>query len=130
MNFKRERNMHMEERHFRIGQLAKELNVERFVIRFWEKEFQLSSHRSSGGQRFYIQKDLDTFKLIKQLLYEKGFTIAGAKKVLTTKSKDPYLASHKTTLDPEAQRAAPLPPATLDKLKSLCMQLSKLKDLL
>ena len=87
--------MHMEERHFRIGQLAKELNVERFVIRFWEKEFQLSSHRSSGGQRFYIQKDLDTFKLIKQLLYEKGFTIAGAKKVLTTKQKDPYLASQK-----------------------------------
>ncbi len=122
--------MHMEERHFRIGQLAKELDVERFVIRFWEKEFQLTSHRSSGGQRFYIQKDLDTFKLIKQLLYEKGFTIAGAKKVLTTKTKDPYLASHKTTFEPEVPKEIQLPMTTLEKLEDLREQLLALKELL
>lgn len=122
--------MHMEERHFRIGQLAKELNVERFVIRFWEKEFGLCSHRSSGGQRFYIQKDLDTFKLIKQLLYEKGFTIAGAKKVLTTKTRDPYLASHKTTLEPEIPKEIQLPMTTVEKLENLRDQLLAIKKLL
>ena len=122
--------MHMEERHFRIGQLAKELNVERFVIRFWEKEFQLSSHRSSGGQRFYIQKDLDTFKLIKQLLYERGFTIAGAKKFLFTKTKDPYLASQKTTLEPEPEKVITVPHTTLEKLEAVQKQLLLLRELL
>lgn len=67
---------------FRIGKLAQELGVKRFVIRFWEKEFGINSQRSSGGQRYYLQEDFDQFKLIKQLLYEKGFTIAGAKKIL------------------------------------------------
>lgn len=122
--------MHMEERHFRIGQLAKELAVERFVIRFWEKEFQLTSQRSSGGQRFYIQKDLDTFKLIKQLLYEKGLTIAGAKKFLTTKGKDPYLASQKTTFEHESREPIALPTSTIERLEQLRDQLVQLKALL
>lgn len=67
---------------FRIGTLAQQLDVKRFVIRFWEKEFDIPSHRSSGGQRFYKAQDIEQFKLIKKLLYEKGFTISGAKKVL------------------------------------------------
>lgn len=67
---------------FRIGELAKKLNIERFVIRFWEKEFGLKAHRSHGGQRYYVQQDLERFQHIKTLLYEKGLTIAGAKKAL------------------------------------------------
>lgn len=66
---------------FRIGALAQKLGVERFVIRFWEKEFNITSERSHGGQRFYTKKDFEKFKKIKELLYEKGFTIAGAKKI-------------------------------------------------
>jgi len=82
---------------FRIGKLAKELGVKRFVIRFWEKEFGIHSSRSTGGQRFYQQKDFDQFKLIKELLYEKGFTIAGAKKILNqdVKQTAQILDSHK-----------------------------------
>lgn len=67
---------------FRIGDVAKKLNIERFVIRFWEREFGIKSHRSSGGQRFYSEKDLQRIMLIKELLYDNGFTIAGAKKHL------------------------------------------------
>lgn len=74
--------MHMNVRQFRIGDLAKELKVKKFVIRFWEKEFGLKSDRSQGGQRFYTLDDLKTFLTIKDLLYNKGFTIAGAKKQL------------------------------------------------
>ena len=80
--------MKMQKRKFRIGQLAKFIGVERFVVRFWEKEFQLRTLRSDGGQRFYDENDLETFQLIKQLLYERGFTINGAKKQLnSTKRK-------------------------------------------
>ncbi len=74
--------MQMNKRKFRIGDLAKKLQVKKFVIRFWEKEFQLQSDRSQGGQRFYTQDDLKTFSTIKELLYEKKYTIPGAKKEL------------------------------------------------
>ena len=74
--------MKMQKRQFRIGELSKTLQVEQFVIRFWEKEFEVTSFRSEGGQRFYTEKDLTRFQAIKQLLYEEGFTIAGAKKQL------------------------------------------------
>ena len=73
----------MRKRKFRIGVLAKKLKLKKFVIRFWEKEFELNSDRSDGGQRFYTQEDLNTFILIKDLLYEKKYTIPGAKKKLT-----------------------------------------------
>ncbi len=74
--------MHMSRKQFRIGDLAKELKVKKFVIRFWEKEFGIHSDRSQGGQRFYTSEDLKTFLHIKDLLYNQGFTIAGAKKQL------------------------------------------------
>lgn len=74
--------MKMEQRTFRIGDLAQHLGVERFVIRFWEKEFDLYPSRSDGGQRYYTDTDAKKFALIKELLYQKGFTIAGAKKHL------------------------------------------------
>ena len=67
---------------FRIGELSKKLKVKKFVIRFWEKEFDLESDRSDGGQRFYNQEDLQKFSIIKDLLYNKKFTIPGAKKQL------------------------------------------------
>jgi DNA-binding transcriptional MerR regulator len=69
---------------FRIGQLAQKVGVERFVIRFWEKEFNLKASRTVGGQRFYTTRDLGQFKQIKDLLHERGFTIAGAKQQLRT----------------------------------------------
>lgn len=74
--------MRMEKRKFRIGELAEHLAVERFVIRFWEKEFNLKPSRSHGGQRFYDEDDARIFAAIKELLYNRGFTIAGARKEL------------------------------------------------
>lgn len=74
--------MKMEKKKIRIGELADHLKVERFVVRFWEKEFGIKAQRSDGGQRFYNERDLKKFETIKELLYEKKFTIAGAKKFL------------------------------------------------
>ncbi len=94
--------MRMQPRQFRIGELAQALGVERFVVRFWEKEFGLRSTRSEGGQRFYEERDLTTFKLIKKLLYEDGLTIAGAKKVMRDKATiTTVVPSHITTMEPE-----------------------------
>ena len=74
--------MKMNPRKYRIGELAKHLNIEKFVIRFWEKELEIKQKRSNGGQRFYQESDLQTFLIIKDLLYNKKFTIAGAKEEL------------------------------------------------
>lgn len=97
--------MKMQKKQFRIGQLAENLGVERFVIRFWEKEFDFNAHRSDGGQRFYEEKDLDRFRKIKKLLYEEGFTIAGAKKRLK-QGNTKIIASQKTTLPAECQHGS------------------------
>lgn len=112
---------------FRIGKLALRLGVQKFVIRFWEKEFGISAHRSAGGQRFYKTKDFEKFKLIKELLYDKGFTIAGAKKLLNGQkpsSQEPlYKPSEKA---PSLDTIDHL----IDSLKELREQLIKLHDLL
>lgn len=89
--------MRMQKKQFRIGTLAKELNVEKFVIRFWEKEFNIKSSRSIGRQRYYTTYDVERFKKIKELLYKKKFTIAGAKEALHGKSPK-IVASIRTTL--------------------------------
>ena len=91
-------------RQFRIGDLAKELKVKKFVIRFWEKEFGIKSDRSDGGQRFYTSDDLKTFALIKDLLYNKGFTIAGAKKQLSLNYNQDKQSDHqKETQQPKKE---------------------------
>jgi DNA-binding transcriptional MerR regulator len=118
--------MRMQKVQFRIGQLAKQLNVEKFVIRFWEKEFELPTNRSHGGQRFYSEEDLKQFKAIKALLYDKGFTIAGAKKLLSKDLDSTIFGSHKTTLQPSQ---GGLDTAS-DKLIILKEHLIKLRNLL
>lgn len=97
--------MKMQKRQFRIGQLAKKLAVEKFVIRFWEKEFDMTTSRSNGGQRFYDETDLEKFILIKDLLYNKGYTINGAKQQLKSKNskinitEQRVVGSSKTTIE-------------------------------
>ena len=69
---------------FRIGEVCKIVDVEPFVLRFWESEFpNLTPQKSKSGQRVYKRKDIEMILRIKELLYERGYTIAGARKHLT-----------------------------------------------
>jgi|GEM_PF-1357533 len=66
-----------------INEVAEELDIEPYVLRFWETKFtQISPTKGRGNRRLYNHKDIDTIKSIKDLLYNKGFTIEGAKKYL------------------------------------------------
>lgn len=100
----------MGRRQFRIGDLAQELKVKKFVVRFWEREFDLKSDRSQGGQRFYTDEDLHIFKMIKDLLYNKGFTIAGAKKQLPIALKQDDVIDNPVTtvVQEEAMHISPV----------------------
>jgi DNA-binding transcriptional MerR regulator len=68
---------------YRIGEVSRLLQVEPYVIRFWEKEFRhIKPERTSSGHRLYRKKDVEALILIKNLLHEQRFTIRGAKKHL------------------------------------------------
>lgn len=69
--------------YFRIGEVSKLLGVEPYVVRFWESEFPiLAPKKSDSGQRLFRRKDVEILLEIKRLLYEKKFTIEGARKFL------------------------------------------------
>ncbi len=70
-----------QERPLKIGEAARAIGVEAYVLRFWETQFPILRPRHSRSRhRFYEPEDLKTLKLIKRLLHNEGFTIAGAKK--------------------------------------------------
>jgi DNA-binding transcriptional MerR regulator len=74
--------------YFRIGEVSRLCRLPAYVLRFWETEFpQLKPVKSSTGQRMYRRKDVEAVLRIKKLLYEEGFTIAGARQQLRAESK-------------------------------------------
>src|SRR5262245_66428563 len=78
-----------EKLYFRIGEVSDLCRLPAYVLRFWETEFpQLKPVKSSTGQRMYRRKDVEAVLKIKQLLYEEGFTIAGARQQLRSRSEE------------------------------------------
>jgi len=78
-----------EKLYFRIGEVADLCRLPAYVLRFWESEFpQLKPVKSSTGQRMYRRKDVENVLRIKELLYEQGFTIAGARQQFRTDLND------------------------------------------
>ena len=74
--------------YFRIGEVAGLCRLPAYVLRFWETEFpQLKPIKSSTGQRMYRKRDVESVVRIKKLLYEDGFTIAGARAQLREENK-------------------------------------------
>jgi len=72
-----------EKLYFRIGEVAELCCLPAYVLRFWETEFPLLKPvKSNTGQRMYRRKDVENVLRIKRLLYEEGFTIAGARQHL------------------------------------------------
>lgn len=66
---------------FRIGEVSRLTATKTFVLRYWETEFPtLQPVKSPAGHRLYRREDVDTVFEIKRLLYEEGFTIAGARR--------------------------------------------------
>jgi len=74
--------------YFRIGEVAQLCRLPAYVLRFWETEFpQLKPVKSSTGQRMYRRRDVESVVRIKKLLYEDGFTIAGARTQLREETR-------------------------------------------
>lgn len=81
--------------YFRIGEVAQLCEVPAYVLRFWESEFpQLKPNKGGTGQRLYRRRDVEMALHIKTLLYDEGFTIAGARQSLKAERqhKEPQLS--------------------------------------
>ena len=100
-----------EKLYFRIGEVARLCQLPAYVLRFWETEFPLlRPTKSNTGQRMYRRRDVESVLKIKQLLYEEGFTIAGARQHLRSETQG------------EKKQQAPLPfpthaPANLARIR-------------
>jgi DNA-binding transcriptional MerR regulator len=106
--------------YFRIGEVASLCRLPAYVLRFWESEFpQLKPVKSSTGQRMYRKRDVESVLRIKQLLYEQGFTISGARQQLRTETK-----SDKT------QSAIPFPSNSVPEIQNIRRGLREILDLL
>ena len=92
--------------YFRIGEVATLCRLPAYVLRFWETEFpQLKPVKSSTGQRMYRRRDVESVLHIKELLYERGFTISGARQQLRSETK---VDKTQTTIPFPARSAAEL----------------------
>jgi DNA-binding transcriptional MerR regulator len=75
---------------FRIGEVSEITGVKPYVLRYWESEFRLlRPNKNKSGQRVYRRRDVETALEIKDLLHQRKFTIAGAKKWLSGEGKMP-----------------------------------------
>jgi len=74
--------------YFRIGEVSRLCGLPSYVLRFWETEFpQLKPSKGSTGQRMYRRVDVENVLRVKKLLYDQGFTIAGARQQLRAEVK-------------------------------------------
>jgi DNA-binding transcriptional MerR regulator len=75
--------------YFRIGEVSRLAGIKPYVLRFWETEFSSLGPKKSGkGHRLYRRKDVELVLEIKRLLYEKRYTIEGARKFLESRSRE------------------------------------------
>jgi DNA-binding transcriptional MerR regulator len=99
--------------YFRIGDVSRLAGVKAYVLRYWESEFPGIAPKKSGtGQRLYRRKDVELILEIKHLLYEKRFTIEGARKAIENRAKPLPVAKRATPDGPMKQAnlfGAPVP---------------------
>lgn len=86
-----------------ISEVAEELNVAQHVLRFWESKFPIVRPlKRGGGRRYYRPEDVEALRRIRQLLYEEGYTIKGAQKVLRA-ARSPARAARSAEPRPAAE---------------------------
>jgi len=75
-----------EKLYYKIGEVAKFTGIKTHVLRYWETEFKaIRPNKSRSNQRLYRKQDVELILHLKDLLYNQGFTIAGARKKLREK---------------------------------------------
>jgi DNA-binding transcriptional MerR regulator len=119
-----------EKLYYKIGEVAKFTGVKTHVLRYWETEFNtIRPNKSRSNQRLYRRQDVDLILHLKDLLYNQGFTIAGARKKLREKpAKNIVEVVDPSTAKADDQLALPLAGACDPKIfKELRQDILRLK---
>jgi len=117
-----------------ISEVAGELDVAQHVLRFWESKFpQVRPMKRGGGRRYYRPEDVDLLRQIRSLLYEEGYTIKGAQKLLRAQRRgaaDDAENGGGLAIEPSAEAGAPPAPEILEPDNALDHQgrLRRLRD--
>ena len=90
---------------YKTGEACKELDVQPYVLRYWETEFPMISGKKAGSQKVYSAGDLAVLRRIKELLYDEGYTIAGAKKRIEVELDDGGPPTDPSTSKPAPSKA-------------------------
>ncbi len=118
---------------FKIGEVCEITDTQPYVLRYWESEFPaLAPAKNSSGQRIYRRRDIETVLRIKQLLYDEGFTIAGAKKRLETElaARSPTPQSQ-AAVSAEIEEVAEAPPPVDERARIALQQVrEQLREIL
>ncbi len=90
--------------YYRIGEVSRITGVKPYVLRYWESEFRwMSPQKSRSKQRLYRKKDIEMILLIKKLLYQERYTIAGARRRLRELGASKALESASGGVDPRSE---------------------------
>jgi DNA-binding transcriptional MerR regulator len=118
--------------YFRIGDVSKLTGVKQYVLRFWESEFPgLGPKKSGTGHRLYRRKDVELVLEIKHLLYEKRFTIEGARKWLESRGKPESTKTVKgLNSGPRPAEQASLFPTNIPGLDEMRKELAAILEIL
>ena len=118
------------DRFYKIGEVCAMTDTQPYVLRFWESEFPLLAPRKSrSGQRLYEKKDVDLVLLIKKLLYDEEYTIAGARRKLEELGIGPAGAAPAAGAEPASDRApARRPGVDLRRLRRELLAIRKILE--
>ena len=121
--------------YFRIGDVSRLTGVKAYVLRYWETEFSALSPKKSGtNQRLYRRKDVEMVLEIKYLLYDKRYTIEGARTFLHQRKSHPRAAAQSAPPPAQTNLFGPDPTALAAKanarMASVRTELRAILDLL
>jgi DNA-binding transcriptional MerR regulator len=118
-----------------ISEVAQDLDVPQHVLRFWETRFtQIRPLKRGGGRRYYRPEDVALLRLIRELLYDEGYTIKGVQKLMREGALKQRLAQLEAeqTAEPEPAAIADAGPLTDDamrqRLQAVLTELESLRD--
>ena len=126
-------NKEVKKLYYSIGEVSEITNLKQYVLRYWESEFsQLKPSKNSAGNRNYRKSDIDLINEIKDLLYNRRFTIKGAKQYLKDKVKQDIAKTVDTeqikTIKEKVIKLTAADLKTLKRIKSGLEDLLKLVD--
>ncbi len=108
------RDLSIKKLYYSISEVSKITDIEQYVLRYWETEFELlSPQKNRAGNRIYTNKDIRLILYIKELLREKKYTIEGAKKIL-----EDYEQEKKTVIEVKEKKVHNEPNTTVEVEKN------------